>query len=175
MFVADFCVIYQSKDIGSYRELVFIDRFVTMCLWMIGSGLVTSFDALNPKILSCKIQCFLILVPITCCIFWAGSLQYHMYYSEMAEPHTFRISSYFAFSLWEMKCTAWKTLIIFYFKQLILKIRACNREDIHAVFNYSPKIVWSHQREQTSPRTMNINDPLTLQMSMERGNTVVPL
>ena len=136
---------------------------------MIGSGIVSAFDAINPKILSPKIQCFISLVPIFCCIFWAGLLQYYMYYSQMAEPYTIRISSYFAFSLWEMKCTAWKTLLIFYFKLLILKIRACNRADIRGVsVNYSPKIIWFYSREPTSPRSMNIDDPLTRQMSMER-------
>ena len=140
---------------------------------MMGSGLVSAFDAINPKILSPKIQCFLILVTIFYCIFWAGMLQYYMYYTEMAEPYTIRISSYFAFSLWEMKVTAWKTLLIFYFKQMILKIRACNRADIHGVsINYSPTIVWFHSRQQTSPRSMNEDDPLTRQMSMEGRDSI---
>ena len=150
------------------------DRFVLFVLWMMCSGLASSFDALNPKIFSWRIQSLLILSMISCSMFWAGILQYHMYYSKMAEPHTIRVSSYFAFSLWEMKCTAWKALVVFYFKQLILKIRAGNREKIHAVFNYSPTIVWFHRREPTYPRSMNINDPLTCQMSMEYGNRIVP-
>ena len=175
VFLADFCAIYQSKNIESHRGLIFFDRFVLFLLWIVCSGLVSSFDAINPKILSWRIQSFLILGKICCSIFWAGLLQYHMYYSEMAESHTIRISSYFAFSLWEMKCSAWKTLVIFYLKQLILKMRAGNRGEIHAVFNYSPTIVWFPQREQSTPRSTNISDPLPHQRSMVYGNEVVPL
>lgn len=175
-YICDLCVIYQSDGIESHRGLLLFDRFVLFVAMMISNGLVSSFDALNPDVVSWKVQGILIFVMISICGTWYFVLQYHLHFHEdMAAPHTIHISSYFGFSLWEAKRTAWLNLCIFYIKQFFWKVVRGHKQEIQAVFSYSPNIVWLQRREQSTPKSMHIIDPLTRQMSFENENKVVPV